>query len=173
MDAIKAIMTRRSTRAFLDRKISEEDIRKILGAAMSGPSAVNARPWSFIVVTDKDMLARIADGNGRAAEPLRKAALGIVVCGDMARTYERAPDYWTVDAAIATENMILAAHSLGIGSVWLGTWPQKEKVEAQKRLFGLPEGIVPHSVVAFGYPKSTELSERDLYEEDRVHFEKW
>ncbi len=173
MDTLKAISTRRSTRRFKNEKISDSDIHTILSAGMSGPSAVNVRPWTFIVITDKNMLVKMADGNGRAAEPLKNAPLGILVCGDMSRTYERAPDYWVIDASIATENMILAAHSLGIGSVWLGTWPQNDKIEAQKKLFELPEGIVPHSIVAFGYPENTEMPARDLYEDDRVHFEKW
>ena len=77
-----------------------------------------------------------------------------------------------IDGAIAAQNIVLAAHALGLGSVWLGTWPQKERVEAQAELFGLPEGIVPHSVIALGYPLK-EPSERDVFESDRVHLEKW
>lgn len=173
MDTIQAIKTRISTRQFSDRVISEADLHTILEAGMSGPSAVNARPWSFVVVRDKDMLNRMADGNGRAAEPLRGAALGILVCGDMERAFKAAPDYWVVDGSIACQNMILAAHAMGIGSVWLGTWPQENKINAQKELFNLPESIVPHSIIAFGYPAQESTKEKLLYEEDRVHFEKW
>ncbi len=116
----------------------------------------------------------MAEANGPAADPLRGAALGILVCGDLDRAYAKAPDYWIIDASIAAQNMILAAHNLGIGSVWLGTWPQSEKVKGQTKLFGLPENIVPHSIIAFGYPKDGEaFPERDLYEENRVHTEKW
>ena len=173
MDTIQAIKTRISTRQFSDRGISEADLHTILEAGMSGPSAVNARPWSFVVVRDKDMLNRMADGNGRAAEPLRGAALGILVCGDMERAFKAAPDYWVVDGSIACQNMILAAHAMGIGSVWLGTWPQENKINAQKELFNLPESIVPHSIIAFGYPAQESTKEKLLYEEDRVHFETW
>ncbi len=149
MNTIEAIKTRTSVRKYSDKHIADEDLRTILEAGMSGPSAVNARPWTFIVVRDKDMLGKMADGNGRAAEPLRGADVGILICGDMARAYQGAPDYWVVDATIATQNMILAAHDLGIGSVWLGTWPQENKMAAQAALFQLPEGVVPHSIVAF------------------------
>ena len=173
MDTIQAIKTRISTRQFSDKIISEADLHTILEAGMSGPSAVNARPWSFIVVRDKDMLNRMADGNGRAAEPLRGAALGILVCGDIERAFKAAPDYWVVDGSIACQNMILAAHAMGIGSVWLGTWPQENKINAQKELFNLPESIVPHSIIAFGYPAQESTKEKLLYEEDRVHFETW
>lgn len=173
MDAIQAIKTRISTRKFSDRPITDDELHTILEAGMSGPTAVNARPWSFIVVRDKDMLNKMADCNGRAAEPLRGADLGILICGDLERAFKPAPDYWVVDGSIATQNMILAAHAMGIGSVWLGTWPQENKVAAQKELFHLPEHIVPHSIVAFGYPLEESTKEKLLYEEDRVHFEKW
>jgi len=173
MDAIKAILTRISTRKFSEQPISDESLHTILEAGMSGPTAVNARPWSFIVVRDKDMLNKMADCNGRAADPLRSADLGILICGDLERAFKAAPDYWVVDGSIAAQNMILAAHAMGIGSVWLGTWPQENKVTAQKALFNLPDHIVPHSIVAFGYPLEESTKEKLLYEEDRVHFEKW
>ena len=173
MDTIHAIKTRISTRQFSDKPISDADLHAILEAGMSGPSAVNARPWSFIVVRDKAMLNKMADGNGRAAEPLRGADVGILVCGDLERAFKAAPDYWVVDGSIAAQNMILAAHALGIGSVWLGTWPQENKMAAQKVLFDLPEHIVPHSIIAFGHPTQDSTKEKLLYEEDRVHFEKW
>ncbi len=173
MNTIETIRTRISVRKYSDKPISEEDIRTILEAGMSGPSAVNARPWSFLVVRDKDMLNKMADGNGRAAEPLRGAAMGILVCGDLARAYQGAPDYWVVDGSIAAQNMILAAHELGIGSVWLGTWPQENKIAAQAELFQLPDWIIPHSIIAFGYPEAPSTKEKRIWEEDRVHWEQW
>lgn len=173
METYKAITTRRSVRRFLDKDVPDGIIRRILTAGMSGPSAVNARPWAFLVVKDKHTLQKMADANGSAAEPLRRANFAILVCGDSGRFFERAPDFWNIDASIAAQNMILAAHDMGVGSVWLGTYPVEEKSRAQAELFGLPEGVIPHSIVAFGYPEEGEFPERDLYEEDRVHFEKW
>jgi len=173
MDTLQAIFSRVSVRQYSDRHISDEDLHTILQAGMSGPSCVNSRDWSFVVVRDKSMLNKMADANGRPAEPLRGAQVGILVCGDLERAYKGAPDYWTVDASIAAQNMILAAHALGIGSVWLGTWPQLHRVEAQAALLGLPESQIPHSIIAFGYPQSPSKKEKLLYEPDRVHFEKW
>ncbi len=172
MEALEAIFTRRSIRSYTDEAITDETMQLLLKAAMSGPSCVNARDWSFIVVRDREMLNRMADANGRPAEPLRSAAAAVMVCGDLNRSFPPAKDYWVIDGAIAAQNIVLAAHALGLGSVWLGTWPQKERVEAQAELFGLPEGIVPHSVIALGYPLK-EPSERDVFESDRVHLEKW
>lgn len=172
MDAYESILNRRSIRKYTDRPISQEDIHKILEAGMSGPSCVNARDWSFLVVQDPDTLNRMADVNGRPAEPLRKARLGILVLGDLERAFSRAREYWVIDGAIAAENMVLAANALGIGSVWLGTWPQMERVEGLRKLFELPDTVIPHSILAFGYPDETPEA-KGFYEEDRVHLEKW
>ena len=174
MEVLEAILSRRSIRKYTDRPIDDEALHKILTAGMAGPTAVNARPWSFIVVRDKETLNRMADANGRAAGLLREATLAILICGDLERAFSRAPEYWVIDGAIAGQNMILAAQGMGIGSVWLGTWPQEEKVAAQRALFGLPETQVPHSIIAFGYPAEDKSDQPHLdYEENRVHFEKW
>ncbi len=173
MDAIENILSRVSVREYSDREISDTDLRTILEAGMSGPSCVNARDWSFIVVRDREMLNKMADANGRPATPLRSAKLGILICGDLERAFHGAPDYWVVDGSIAAQNMILAANALGIGSVWLGTWPQMNRVEKQAELFHLPETQIPHSIIAFGYPAGDVKKEKLLFEEDRVHYEKW
>jgi nitroreductase len=102
-----------------------------------------------------------------------------LVCGDLSRTefFASAREFWAIDGAIAAQNMILAAESLGIGSCWLGTWPVTERVENQAKLFDLPEHIVPHSVIAFGYPAEDvpfgPRPDRPEWDEDRVHFETW
>ena len=94
MNALDAILTRRSCREFTDQPIEKEKLHQLLEAAMSGPSCVNAQDWSFVVVTDPEKLAQMADANGRPAQPLRKAAAGILVCGDLDRAFRFAKDYW-------------------------------------------------------------------------------
>lgn len=173
MDAIQNIMNRISVRQYSELEISEEVLRTILEAGMAGPSCVNARDWSFIVVRDREMLNKMAAANGRPAEPLRTAKVGILVCGDLERAFPRAQEYWVVDGSIAAQNMILAANALGIGSVWLGTWPQMNRVQAQSELFGLPDTQIPHSIIALGYPAEESTKEKTIWEEDRVHYEKW
>ena len=172
-EMLNAILSHHSVRRYADAPIPEDVVRALLKAGMSGPSCVNARDWSFIAVTDPETLGRMADANGRPAEPLRGAKLGVLICGDLERAFPRAQDYWVIDAAIAGENMTLAAEALGLGSVWLGTWPQMERVEAQRQLFGLPAHIVPHSILAFGYPAEEPQGEKPEWEADRVHREKW
>ena len=173
MDAIQAIKTRISTREFNDQPISDEAVRTILEAGMSGPTAVNARPWSFIVVRDKATIEKLAAAGSRPNMPLMTATMAIVVCSDPERYFKFVPDFWIVDASIATQNMILAAHAMGIGSVWIGGWPAPDRLQTFTEFFQLPEGVVPHSVVAFGYPAKENTNEKLIYEEDRVHFEKW
>ena len=173
MDALDAIFSRISVRQYSDREISDEELHTILKAGMSGPSCVNSRDWSFVVVRNRDMLNKMADANGRPAQPLRGAALGILVCGDLERAFPKAPEYWVIDGSIAAQNMILAANALGIGSVWLGTWPQMNRVKAQAELFGLPQTQIPHSIIAFGYPREESTKEKLIWEENRVHYEKW
>lgn len=178
MDTLQTIFTRRSVRNFTDQPISDETLEIILKAGMSGPSCVNARDWSFLVTRDPAILARMADANGRPAAPLSGAALGILILGDLERAFKPAPDYWIIDGSIAAQNMILAAHSMGIGSVWLGTYPQMNRVKAQQELFSLPDTAIPHSIIAFGYPDSAvEPSSGEktgsCYEPDRVHVDRW
>lgn len=173
MDAIETIMTRRSIRKYTAQPISDDDIKKILRAGMSGPSCVNARDWSFIVVKDRKRLEEMAEANGRPADPLRQATVGILICGDLERAFQSAKDYWVIDGAIAAQNMILCAHALGIGSVWLGTWPEMDRVRRQTALFNLPDYIVPHSVLAFGYPAEAVRPRQEVYDVSRVHLENW
>ena len=174
MNTLEAIFTRRSVRKFDGRAIEPDTLHTLLSAAMSGPCCVNARDWSFLVVTNRETLGKMADANGRPAEPLRSAAAGILICGDTARSFPPAKDYWIIDGAIAGQNLCLAAHELGIGSVWLGTWPEMDRVKNQRALFSLPESVIPHSDSALGYPVEDIPAERnDRNEADRVHFEQW
>ncbi len=173
MDAIQAIKTRISTRKFTDQPISDEALHTILQAGMSGPTAVNARPWSFLVIRDKEMLLKLANAGSRACTPLQTATLAILVCSDMDRAFKFVPDFWIVDASIAAQNMILAAHAMDIGSVWLGSWPAPDRMKAFAETLELPEGTIPHSLIAFGYAAEEINKTKLLYEEDRVHFEKW
>ena len=174
MDSIQNILTRRSIRSYEERRISEEDMRTILAAAISGPSCADTRDWQFIVVENKETLNQMADANGIYAAPLRGAAAGILICGDLNKAFPPAKEYWVIDGAIAGQNICLAARALGIGSVWLGTWPQMARVKNLTGLFGLPESVVPHSVIALGYSEETgDVSEKTAYDASCIHWEKW
>ena len=174
MNTLDAILTRRSCREFTDRPIKSETPAPAAGSGHERPQLRQCTGLGLVVVTDPEKLALMADANDRPAEPLRKAAAGILVCGDLDRAFRFAKDYWVIDGAIAAQNICLAAQELGLGAVWLGTWPQMDRVEAQQKLFALPETIVPHSIIALGYPEADLTAPRkSRYEDDRVHFNQW
>lgn len=172
METLKTIFTRKSIRKFKPQKVHEEDIKTILKAGMSGPTCVNSKDWSFIVIDDQEILKKVYETNGAPAKPLLGCAFAVMICGDYTKAFQYAKDYFVVDGAIAGQNMILAAWSLGIGSVWLGTWPQMDRVFGQSKLFNLPNDQIPHSIIAFGYPEEVKEKE-EYYDESIVHYNKW
>ena len=172
MNTLETIFTRKSVRQFKNQKVDEKDIKTILKAGMSGPTCVNSKDWSFIVVDDPEVLHKMYEANGVPAKPLLECAFAILICGDYSKAFKFSKDYFAVDGSIAGQNMILAAWSLGIGSVWLGTWPQMDRVFEQRKLFDLPKDQIPHSIIAFGYPEE-EKEKEEYYDESVVHYNKW
>lgn len=174
MDALEAIKKRRSVRSFLDTKVERKDLLTILEAGLTGPSACNRRPWEFVVVEDRTTLDALSKGN-LAAKPLLSAPLAIVVMGNTDKAIRRAPLYWTEDASAATENMIIAASSLSIGSLWMGVWPEEEKIRRVREVLSVPENIVPFSILALGYPKDEGSPMWAVSEgrEKAIHWGKW
>ncbi len=169
MDTLEAIHSRRSVRRYEDRPVPEELVRKLLAAASSAPSARNQQPWQFVVIDDRQILAEIAVVNPNA-QMARRAPLGILVCGDLG--LETSPGYWVVDCAAAVENMLLAAHALGLGAVWTGVYPRQERMDGLRRIAKLPDGIMPHSLVVFGYP-AEQPPPQDRFRPERVHRNTW
>lgn len=169
MNTLEAISTRRSIRKFKDGPIPPEDVKEILAAAMMAPSAGNAQPWQFVVVTDKNKLTRLKDINPHAAMAAQ-APMGILVCGDL--SLEKFPGYWVQDCSAAIQNMLLAAHAKGLGAVWAGIHPIAERVLGFKKMFGLPEPVIPLGFIVMGYPDQ-EMESKPRYKKERVHHETW
>jgi len=165
METLEAIHTRRSIRRYRDEPVSEELVEKLLGAAMMAPSAVNKQPWHFVVIDDRKLLAQIPRINPNAAMAAG-APLAILVCGDL--KLEHPSGYWVVDCAAAVENLLLAAHALGLGAVWTGVYPREERMAGLRRLLGIPEHVMPHTLVVIGYPDEKPAS-RDRYRPERVY----
>ena len=138
---------------------------------MSAPSAGNAQPWQFLIVEDKTILNRIPELHG-SSQMLKEASPAIIVCGDMNRKNKFIGELWIQDCSAATENMLIMAQDLGLGSVWLGVYPMKEVVEGIKELFNLPEHIIPFSIVSLGYPTEEKVT-LDRFDETRVHWNRW
>jgi nitroreductase len=169
MDTLEAIRTRRSVRKYEGRPVPEEVVQQLLAAAMNAPSARNQQPWQFVVIDDGRILADVAEINPNAPMA-RNAPLGILVCGDL--SLEKSPGYWVVDCAAAVQNMLLAAHALGLGAVWTGVFPREERMEGLRRLFKLPANVIAHSLVIVGHA-AEHPSPHDNYRPDRVHRNGW
>lgn len=153
MSTTDLFFSRRSVRTFTDTPISRKQLQELLSAAMSAPSACAKDPWRFHVITNKKLLAEIAQTlpNGKF---LAQAPAGVLVCGDIATAHGGELSYMLQDCSAAIENLLLAATALDIGSCWLGVHPRKERMEYLKTLFGLPESIIPLSVIALGFPQA-------------------
>lgn len=169
MDALEAIRTRRSVRKFTPQPVSEDLLEALLRAAMSAPSAGNQQPWHFIVVDDRATLDRIPTFSPYAAM-CRQAPLGILVCGDT--TLEKHPGYWIQDCSAATQNLLLAAHALGLGAVWTGIHPREERIRGFRELFALPDTIMPLAFVVIGYPAEHPVPQ-DRFRPERIHRNRW
>lgn len=168
--AITNIMTRTSVRDYTDTPVSEATIDTLLRAGMAAPTAGNKQPWKFIVVNERAILDSLAQGNWR---PAAKAQAAIVVCGDTTNTFPgEGKDYWVQDCSAATENILLAAHAVGLGAVWCGCYPISERVEMVKTTFAIPDSIIPLSVVMLGYPTGPQ-EPKDKYKPENIHYNKW
>lgn len=162
------ILARTSIRSYQDRPVEQDKIENLLRAGMAAPSAVDKRPWHFIVVTDRQVLNGLAEANPNAGMAAR-APLAIVVCGDKTRTLTRVPDYWVQDVAAATENILLAAQGMGLGAVWTGTYPTTERVEKVTAVLNLPEHIVPFCTIVIGYPERYQAP-KDKWDEGNISY---
>ncbi len=169
MDTFETILTRRSIRQFTSKTIDEEMQKKLLQAAMQAPSARNTQAWHFVVIDEQQKLIDIASFHPYA-DMLKRTPLAIAVCGDF--QLEESVDYLALNCAAATENILLAAHSFGLGAVWLAIYPQKQRIKDLKKLLDLPDDIIPISLVAVGYPKEPKgLANR--FNPEKIHHNSW
>lgn len=169
MDVLDAIFTRRSIRKFTGEPINEDDLRTILKAGFQAPSAHNFQPRNFVVVRDKETIEKIAQFHNYG-KMLPKAGCGIIVCGDKEKQPE--PGFLIEDCSASIQNILLAAHGLGLGAVWCGVYSVTKLTESMSDVLGLPKNIIPVGMVVLGV-KDEEKEPIDRYDESKVHFDKW
>lgn len=169
MDLSKAILTRRSIRKFTGQAVPDKDIETMLRAAFQAPSAHNRQPWHFIVVKDRAKLESVADFHPYA-KMLPQAGCGIVVCGDNVK--QKVTGFLIADCAAAVQNILLTAHSIGLGAVWCGLYPKEELMDPISDLFNLPSTILPMAIIAAGYKDETKTPQ-DRFDEAKIHKECW
>lgn len=163
------IATRTSIRDYEARPVEKEKVEKMLRAAMAAPTAMNKQPWHFVVVEQRSVLDSLAGANPYA-KMLLKASLAIVVCGDMDKVIEGGGrDFWIQDASAATENLLLAAHAMGLGAVWTGAYPSEERSKAISTTLSLPDNLVPLNMIVIGYP-AEHPQPKDKFKEENITF---
>lgn len=168
MDALECIHTRRSVRKYLDKPIPDELIQELLQAAMTAPSAFNEQPWRFVVVRDKEKLKAVSAGGGPGIAG--NAAAAILVCGDT--TLAKEQGMWPLDCSNATMNILLAANALGLGGVWTASYPVQARMDLYRKLFNVPEKIIPFAFVCLGYPEKPGWKE-NRFKADRIVYDGW
>ena len=169
--AIENIMTRTSVRQYKDQPVEQEKIDIMLKAAMAAPTAVNLQPWHFIVITDKQTIGLLS------GQQPTNAPLLIAVCGDTDKTTTpdgkmKLPDFWVEDVSAATENLLLAAHALGLGAVWTGVYPAMDRTAEVANVLNCPKNIVPMAVVRIGYPDESP-EPKNKFKEENISYNKF
>jgi nitroreductase len=168
---LEFIFRRRSVRKYLKKGVSEKTLSDLLEAAMAAPSACETDPWDFIVAKEqgtRDAMAAILP----YGKMLSQAPLGLLVCGDMDKAHSGELSYMLQDCSAAIENLLLAAEKLGLGACWLGVHPRQDRIDSMKKLFSLPESVIPVAAIALGYPAERKTP-RTRFKAARVHREKW
>lgn len=164
---LENILDRRSIRRYTSEPVTDDEIRAILECAMQAPSAMDARPWQFVVVDDRDTLNALSD-NHPYAKMLREAPMCICVCGVQGQI----KDYYQQDCAAATMNILIAARELSLASCWMGVAPREERMAAVRRVLGIPEEVMPFNLIALGHP-AEERPRPDRWDPGRIHKNRW
>jgi nitroreductase len=167
---LDTIFSRRSIRIYDRKKLDKETITDLLKAAMAAPSASNSRPWEFVVVTDdtkiKFLRSKLKYGNYNAPAI-------IIICGNTAIAQnESAYKFWVQDCSAATENLLVAAAGLGLGTCWVASYPKEDVMSLLRETLDIPEDVYPLNLIFVGYP-AEEKAPRTQYDETRVHWESY
>ena len=169
LEMLETIFTRRSVRKFTGKEIDEKDLKLILKAGFQAPSAHNKEPREYIVVRDKARLEEIQEVH-KYGKMLTQAGCGIVVCGDL--SIQKRQGLLIADCSASMENMLLAAHSLGLGAVWTGIHPVEKLEEDLRRILGIPDNLLPVGMLVLGEARVVPKT-IDRYDESKIHYDKW
>ncbi len=176
------ILSRKSVRKYTAEPLTEAEIETLLRAGMAAPSAKNIQPWSFIVVTDKEVAKRLVTKSVNRMYP--EAPCLIVVCGDLntdakphdvpkdSPAIERQNPNWMIDCSAAAENILLAAEAMGLGAVWTACWPYEDRYSVVKEVLGIPENMMPLAIIPVGHPAETPAP-KDKWRPEKIHRGRW
>ena len=180
--ALEVIMSRTSIRNFTGEAVAKEQLETILKAGMAAPSAMNVQPWRFVVLTDQARIQELL-GGGPRSQMFSTAGAVILVCGQT--TFLRKPwgqpdapeeehenIFWYEDCSAAAENILLAAHALGLGAVWTAGYPAMERITPLAKALNLPENVLPLCIIPVGVPAENP-EPKDKWNPDNIHWEQW
>lgn len=163
---IENILSRKSVRDFIGKKVENEKITILLKAGMAAPSGRDLRPWELIVIQNRSTLDSMA-AELPYAKMLNKAPMAIIVCGDSIRS-----SYWYLYCSAVSENILLAAESLELGAVWTAAYPYEDRINTVRKYTNIPENIIPLCVIPIGYPNGSQ-SPKNKFDEKKIHYEKF
>lgn len=167
-EAYMNIIGRVSVRRYADRPVPAGQVSAILHAAMSSPSAVNKQPWRFVVIDDAGLLTQLAESLPYA-KMTAHAPVAILVCGDSERFLGGVDNVlWEQDLSAASENILLAAHAIGLGAVWTCVYPHGERISPVRSILNLPDTLIPFCLIPVGYPEKNHAP-MNKWHPDRIH----
>jgi len=169
---LKNIFQRKSVRHFTGRKVSMDTLVLLAKAGMASPTAMNQQPWEFILIDRASLLDSLQEGLPYA-KMLKKAGSGIIVCGNTHKMMIGMPrEFWIQDCSAASENILLAAESIGIGAGWTSVYPGKDRIDHVRKVLKLPEYIIPLNAISVGFPTG-EDQPKDKFKSDNIHKNGW
>lgn len=162
------IIGRVSVRKYTGVPVTDDQVSAILHAAMSAPTAVNRQPWEFIVIDDPKILMSLADALPYA-KMTAEAPMAIVVCGNRERFLDGEDNVlWEQDLSAATENILLAAHAIGLGGVWTCIYPHEERINPVREILNIPGEMIPFNLIPIGHPGREHIP-MNKWHPERVH----
>jgi nitroreductase len=168
-DTLKSIFNRTSVRRFTSGEVDRETLILLAKCGMAAPSANDKQPWYIIAVTEKLLLQALGD-QLPYAKMAREAAAAMVVCGNLEiDPIGNEKGYWVQDCSAVTQNILLAAVSLGLGTVWTAVFPNKDRVDTVRKILNLPDNLVPLNVIPLGHPEGIPTP-KEKWDEARFRF---
>jgi len=167
----KIILGRASVRKFTGEAVPAEKLDAIVRAGFAAPSAVDVRPWAFVVVTERAKLDELAAGLPYA-KMLTKAGAAIIVCGLPGKS-SFAKLFWQEDCSAAAENILLAAKAEGLGAVWTAVYPDPERIKHLRAVLGIPSDVEPLNVIPIGITEGAYPAAKDKFDKTALHYNSW
>jgi nitroreductase len=166
------ILQRKSVRKYTGQNVSRDQLEALVKAGMAAPTAGDKRPWAFIAIDDRNTLDQLAEELPHA-KFLKNAPAAIAVCGDLQKAFEGEEEpYWVQDCSAASQNILLASEIMGLGAIWTGVYPLRERIDAVKNILDLPEWIIPLNVIPIGHPAG-DTKPKDKWQPENLHWQNW